>query len=333
VKKTRLCELLGIEYPVIQAPMDWITDAHLAAAVSNAGGLGVIGPNAGETEVTESVEETGERLRRQIRKAKTLTHKPFGVNLIYMEVPVGFPEGGNAFSDQCLKVTIEEGVAAAVLVGNAPETYTARLKEAGIKVLYRPLPMVNAAAAKRAESVGVDAFIAVGLEGGGHTGSDTMGTSVLVPLIADTLHIPVVAGGGFADGRGLAAALCWGAEGIYMGTRFIAAEECPAHANLKRAIVEAGGDSTMTIHGAIGIVRSLKTPLVEKCAELERNGGSQKDITDLYHSGYLKGMLEGNGTEGTFICGSGCCLINEVKPACEIIENVMAETEKILAGL
>jgi nitronate monooxygenase len=221
-------------------------------------------------------------------------------------------------------------VAAAALVGNAPEAYTARLKEAGIKVLYRPLPTVNAAVAKRAEAAGVDAFIAVGFEGGGHTGSDTIGTSVLVPLIADTLHIPVVAGGGFADGRGLAAALCWGAEGIYMGTRFIATEECPAHANVKQAIAEGGNDSTITIHGAIGIVRSLKTPLAERCAELERNGGSLKDVTDLYHSGYLKGMLEGNAKEGTFICGSGCCLIRDVKPASEVVRDVMRQAEKIL---
>jgi enoyl-[acyl-carrier protein] reductase II len=322
--------MLGIELPVIQAPMDWITDATLAAAVSNAGGLGVIGPNAGAREITESVQETGERLRRQIRKAKSLTERPFGVNLIYMEVPVSFPEGGNAFADLCLKVTIEEGVPVVVLVGNSPEVYTSRLKEAGIKVLYRPLPTVSVAVAKRAEQAGVDAFIAVGCEGGGHTGTDTASISVLVPLVVDSLRIPVVAGGGLSDGRGMAAALCLGADAIYMGTRFIATEECSAHEDVKRAIVEAGDGATAVLHGTIGTVRSLRTPLTERCADLERNGRDPKEITDLYHSGYLKGMLEGSGTDGTFICGSGCCLIGEVKTAGQVVRDITREAEEIL---
>ena len=131
MRKTRVCDLLGIEVPVIQAPMDWITDAVLAAAVSNAGGLGVIGPNAGERTVTEDIVETGERLRRQIKKMKSLTDRPFGVNLITFEVAIDFPEGGKPYSDQCLKVILEEDIPVAVLVGSGPETYTRQLKEAG----------------------------------------------------------------------------------------------------------------------------------------------------------------------------------------------------------
>ncbi len=333
MKKTRLCEVLGVEYPIIQAPMDWITDAGLAAAVSSAGGLGVIGPNAGEREVTDSIVETGERLRRQIRKAKRLTDKPFGVNLIYMEVPVGFPEGGNAFSDQCLKVVLEEGVPVVVLVGNAPQAYTKEVKRKGIKVLYRPLPEVSVAVAEKGEEAGIDAFVAVGFEGGGHTGDNCIATSVLVPQIVDALSIPVVAGGGIVDGRGLAAALSWGAQGIYMGTRFIATVECPAHENVKRAIVEADDMSTTAVRGSIGAVRGLKTPLVARCAEMEANGCDRKEITDTYHSGYRKGMLEGNTAEGAFICSSACGLIREVKSASAVVQDVAREAEQVLAGL
>jgi NAD(P)H-dependent flavin oxidoreductase YrpB (nitropropane dioxygenase family) len=333
MKKTRLCELLGIEYPVIQAPMDWITDAGLAAAVSNAGGLGVIGPNAGERTVTDNVVETGERLRREIRKAKSLTDKPFGVNLIVVELPIGFPEGGKAFSDQCLKVTLEEGVPVAVLVGNTPEAYAKQLKKAGIKVLHRALPAVNVAAARKAEEAGVDAFVAVGFEGGGHTGADCISTSVLVPQIVDALRIPVVAGGGIADGRGMIAALSWGAEGVYMGTRFIAPRECPAHEKVKQAIVKADDVSTLALRGILGMVRSLKTPLTTRCGEMEAAGYSLREITDLYHSGYIKGMLEGNAIEGTFICGSACGLIREIKGAATVVQDTIREADQILASL
>ena len=210
MKSNRLCELLGIEYPVIQAPMNWITGAELASAVSNAGGLGVLGPNAGANDETDDVIETGERLRQQIKKTKSLTHKPFGVNL--MSASTDLRPGSKPFSDQCTRVVLEEGVPAVVLAGDKPELYTDRLKEAGIKVLHRALP-VNVEIAQKAEQAGVDAFIAVGFEGGGHTGFYHIPTFVLVPQIVNALQIPVVAGGGIADSRGMSAALALGAEG------------------------------------------------------------------------------------------------------------------------
>lgn len=335
VKKTKmfaLCELLDIEYPVIQAPMNWITWAELAAAVSNAGGLGVIGPNAGERTVTKSVMETGERLRRQIRRIKSLTKKPFGVNLNTSQTIV-FPdkvESGNLFSDQCLKVILEEGIPAAVLIGSEPERYTKPLKEAGIKVLHRAMP-VNVAAARKAEQAGIDAFVAVGFEGGGHTGHDRIPTFVLIPQIVDALQIPVVAGGGIADGRGMAAALSLGAEGIYVGTRFIATTECPAHQTVKQAILDAGDTSTVTVSGLTGVLRALNTPLMERCVQMEASGSTLEEITDLYRAGYTKGMLEGNITEGNFVCGSGSGLIREVKSAAEVVREVLEEAERILA--
>ncbi len=331
MKKTGLCEVLGIQYPVIQASMNWITDAVLAAAVSNAGGLGVIGLNAGERTLTDSVQETGERLRRQIRKAESLTDRPFGVNLMAVEVPVGYPEGGKAFSDRCLEVILEESVPVVVVVGNSPSMYAKRLKEAGAKILFRGMP-VDVAAAREAEAAGIDAFVAVGFEGGGHTGGD-ISTSVLVPQIVDALRTPVVAGGGIADGRGLVAALSWGAQAVYIGTRFIATRECPAHENAKQAIVGADGDATVAVRGVLGVVRNLRTPLTERCAEMEATGRLPVEITNLYASGYMKGMLQGNIGEGTIGCGAGCGLIREVKDAAMVVRDVVGQAEQILARL
>jgi enoyl-[acyl-carrier protein] reductase II len=327
-----LCELLGIEYPVIQAPMNWITWAELAAAVSNAGGLGVIGPNAGERTETKSVVETGERLRREIRRIKSLTRKPFGVNLNTSETIV-FPNqlgSGNPFSDQCLRVILEEGIPVAVLIGSEPERYVRQLTDAGIKVIHRAMP-VNVTAAKKAEQAGVDALVAVGFDGGGHTGHDRIPTFVLIPQIVDVLKIPVVAGGGIVDGRGMAAALSLGAEGVYMGTRFIATTECPAHQNVKQAILDAADTSTVAVTGLTGVLRALKTPVMERCVQMEASGSTPLEVTDLYRSGYRKGMLEGNRTEGTFVFGSGAGLIREIKGAAEVVREVVKEAQKILA--
>ena len=255
MKKTLLCELLGIEYPVIQAPMNWITGAELAGAVSDAGGLGVIGPNAGERTQTNDVVETGERLRRQIRKVKSMTDKPFGVNL--MTFFADHADSSKAFSDQCLQVILEERVPVAVLAGSGPKEYTERLKKEQVKVLFRPL-QPNIVTAREAEEAGVDALIAVGFEAGGHAGYDRIPTLVLIPQIVDAVQIPVVAGGGIVDGRGMAAALALGAQGIFMGTRFVATTECSAHQNVKKAIVDAGDTSTVTVTGTVGVLRALE---------------------------------------------------------------------------
>ena len=329
MKKNSLCELLSIKYPVIQAPMNWITGAELAAAVSNAGGLGVIGPNAGERTETKDVVETGERLRRQIRKTKSLTQKPFGVNL--MTSNPDHPGGGSPFSDQCLKVILEESIQVVVLAGSEPEKYVKPLKDSGIKVLHRAMP-INVRVAKKAEEAGIDALVAVGFEGGGHTGHDRIPTFVLIPQIVNALRIPVIAGGGIADGRGMAAALTLGAEGVYMGTRFIATTECPAHPNVKQAILDAIDTSTVTVTGLDGVLRALKTPLMEHCVQMEASGSKPQEYVSLYRSRYMKGMLEGNMAEGTFVCGAGAGLIKEVKSAGDVVRNIVQEADQILAG-
>ena len=330
MKKTRLCELLGIEYPLIQAPMTWITWAELAAAVSNAGGLGVIGPNAGERTETADIVETGERLRRQIRKVKSLTNKPFGVNII-IALP-GYPPRGKEYSDQCVKIILEEGIPVAVLVGDGPEIYVKQLKEAGMKVLHRALP-VNVETARKAELAGVDALAAVGFEGGGHVG-DRIPTFVLIPQVVDALKIPVVAGGGIIGGRGMAAALALGAEGVYMGTRFIATTECPAHHNFKQAILDAKDTSTVTCTGPNRILRALKTPLLERALQMEVDGSIPLERALVYASGFLKGMLDGDmAVEGTLPCGAGAGLITEIKSAAEVVRDVVREADEILARL
>jgi enoyl-[acyl-carrier protein] reductase II len=319
---TYLCQMLDIEYPIIQAPMDWITNGEMVAAVSDVGALGVLGPNAGQRTVTTSVTETGERLRREIRKVRALTEKPFGVNLISMKSTDIFPE--DAYSDECHRVVVEEGVPVAVLVGDAPERYTRSLHAAGIRVLHRPIFMTREAALE-AEEAGVDALIVVGCEGGGHPGSAGETSSVLVPYMVDLVHIPVVAGGGIGDGRGVAAALTWGAEAAYLGTRFIAATECGAHENVKRAIVQAGEASTVLLPSSLGGLRALKNPVTERCQEMQANGCPAAEITETYHSGYMKGMLEGDLEEGTLVCGAACALVKRVERTSEIVLELVGQ--------
>jgi enoyl-[acyl-carrier protein] reductase II len=332
--KNRVCELLGIQYPVIQAPMNWITDSELAASVSNAGGLGIIGPNAGCTEVTSSVTETGERLRAEIRKAKLLSTKPFGVNLIAPEASIVFPEGADEskkYSDECLRVILAEGVPVVLLTGKVFEEYVRRLKDAGITILYRAMP-INVQAATEGERAGVDAIVAVSFEGGGHSGRDRLPTSTLIPQIVDAVKIPVVAGGGIVDGRGMAAALALGAEGVFMGTRFIASTECKAHWAVKQAIVDACDTGTLTVEGIPGVLRALKTPLIERCLGMETGGCSLREISETYDGGYRTGMLEGN-TEATIVCGAGAGLIKEVIGAAAIVTDIISEAQQVVAGL
>jgi enoyl-[acyl-carrier protein] reductase II len=330
MKKSGLCDLLGIEYPVIQAPMNWITGAELAAAVSHAGGLGVIGPNAGERTQTNDVTETGERLRRQIRKVKSVTDKPFAVNL--MTFFADHADNSKAFSDKCLQVVLEERVPVAVLAGSAPKEYTQRLKKERVKVLFRPL-RPSIITAREAEEAGVDVLIAVGFEAGGHAGYDRIPTLVLIPQIVDAVQIPVVAGGGIVDGRGMAAALALGAQGIFMGTRFVATTECSAHQNVKNAILDATDTSTVTVTGTVGVLRALKGPLMERCMQLEAGGGSPQEMSNLYRPGYAIGMVQGNMVEGTFVCGAGAGLIKEIKGAAEVVRDIVREADQIVGGL
>ena len=270
--------MLGIEYPIIQASMAWITDADLAAAVSQAGALGTIGPNAGAKKVTTDVMETGERLRAQIRRCKRMTNRPFAVNFV-----VGVGGLDREFSDRCVEVGIEEQVPLAIVSQGSPMVYTQRLKDAGMKVLHLCSTVRHA---KKAAGAGVDAVITSGTEGGGHSGFDQLGTLCLVPQAVDAVDIPVIAGGGIGDARGLVAALSLGAEGVYMGTRFIATKECPAHTNVKRAILEATDTGTIAVrHGSPFPTRDRKTG--DRGFVEERRGSIRLIVND-----FIRKMLE-----------------------------------------
>jgi enoyl-[acyl-carrier protein] reductase II len=326
MKKNSVCELLSIKYPIIQAPMSWISDAVLVASVSEAGGLGVLGPNAGAKTVTIDVFKTAERLREQIRKTKSLTKKPFGVNIMCFEQD-------QPFSDECVKVILKEGVAVGCLCGDHPERYIKQLKSAGMKLLLRPLPINSVEVARKAEQLGLDAIVAVGYEGGGHLGIDTTPTFVLVPRIARAVKIPVLAGGGIVDGRGMLAALILGAEGVYMGTRFIATNECPAHSTYKQAIINANDNSTTVFTGKVAICRAFKTPLVERFIEMEKAGTANAEENAKLHRHNSRPWITGNWDEAVFPCSAAAGLIKQVTSSAEVIQGMVKEMDQILDKL
>ena len=325
--KTRICELMGIEYPIIQAPMNWITGANLAVAVSNAGGLGTLGPNAGATEVTEDVALTGERLRSEIRKVKTLTDKPFAVNF-----PIGFGSVKD-FADRCVEVSLEEGIPAAITSMGSPKVYTSRFKEAGVKVFHL---VTSVKQAQKSAEAGVDAVVAQGFEAGGHGGSDELPTLVLIPQVVDAVKVPVVAAGGIADARGVVAALALGAEAVYMGTRFLATRECDAHPNLKQAVVDAGDTATIAWGKklGVGIGRSLKNEFIDKYIELETSGAPLEELGMhvLYHP-MRNALVQGDLDESEAPCGANAGMIHDILSAKEVIEKIVAEVPGILARL
>lgn len=348
--KTRVCELLNIQHPVVQASMAWVTSAEMVAAVSNAGGLGTLGPNAGATIITRDPQENAERMRAQIRKTKELTTKPFAVNVV---VP---GPGEEAFSEETVKVVLEEGVPVAIVSQGSGRVYTDRLKQAGMKVLH---VVGTPRHASSAEAAGVDAVITSGTEGGGHSGFDQLTTFTLVPQVADRVKIPVIAGGGVGDARGFVAALGLGAEGIYMGTRFIAVQECPVHQNWKELLVRSEATDTVAItHGRasaedvadvqaemrLGSVRCLRNEYVEKLLELEATGRSPEEIMEFFlspPSGYegkevSRSMIPavfGDVVQGGLGTGQVVGVIGDIPTCQELIERIMAEAERILDRL
>jgi enoyl-[acyl-carrier protein] reductase II len=318
MKKTRLCELLGIEYPIIQGGMVWIANAELAAAVSNAGGLGLISPNAGMSHNGDQVEN----LKKQIEIAKGLTSKPFGVNLPILNNPQI-----EALVDAVIKAKVKVVATAA---GN-PALYTSRFKEAGIKVLHLVAAVRHAQSAERR---GVDAVIAEGYEAGGHNGLDELTTLTLVPQVADAVSIPVVAAGGIADARGLVAALALGADGVQMGTRFVATRECAAHQNFKDAIVKATDTDTAITGRKLGPTRILRNEIATKLLDMEAAGASAEELQAFIGSSRSRtGQFEGDLAKGEAYCGSIAGMIKEIKSVAEVIQSIVENYDKVLARL
>lgn len=332
MKRARLCDLLGIEYPIIQAPMAWIAGAELAAAVSRAGGLGTIAPGAGQTEPSYEPEVVAEALRKEIRKAKSLTDKPFAVNL-----PIG--RRGKAVCDRRVEVAIEEGVEVAVVSMGSPEEYTQQLQRAGIKVLHAVSTVRQAV---KAAETGVDAVVAEGYEAGGHSGLDELTTMVLVPQVVDAVKIPVVAGGGIGDARSVVAAFALGAEGVYIGTRFMATFECTAHPKVKQAIVEAGDTSTVAYgRRTFSISRALRNEFTDKFLEMEFSGVSAEELRafDRFiapgdtQQRSVVALREGELVQGSVLCGAVAGLVKEVISAEEVVHRLVKGYEQVLSRL
>jgi enoyl-[acyl-carrier protein] reductase II len=311
--KTELCDLLGIEYPIIQGGMAWVATAELAAAVSEAGGLGIIGAGSMPKET----------LREEIRKANELTDKPFGVNLMLLVPHV----------NELFEVILDEQVAVVTTGAGNPQPYVEPLREKGIKVI----PVVpSVALARRVERHGVAAVIAEGTEAGGHVGSTT--TMALVPQVVDAVDIPVVAAGGIGDGRGLVAALALGALGVQMGTRFVCSEECTVHFNYKQALVKAADRSTVVTGQSIGApVRVIKNKLTKLYEEWEKDfvdGRKTREEIEELGIGRLKAAcLDGDVENGSVMAGQIAGLIREVKPVKEIISDIVEEAAKIIQDL
>lgn len=306
--KTRLTEILGLKYPVIQGGMAWVAESHLASAVSKAGGLGLIA----------AASAPAEWVREQIREVRKRTSCPFGVNIMMI----------SPNADEVAKIVVEEKVPVVTTGAGTPEKYMAMWKEAGVKVI----PVVaSVAMAKRMERCGADAIVAEGTEAGGHIGENT--TMVLVPQIADAVQIPVIAAGGIADGRGMAAAFMLGAEGIQMGTRFVATVEAEVHENYKQCITKAKDiDSRVTGRATGHPVRALRNKMTTEYIRLEKEGASFEELEHLTLGSLRKAVVDGDVKEGSVMAGQIAGLIADIKPCKEAIESIVSQAEVLLKG-
>ncbi|MEZ3419925.1 MAG: nitronate monooxygenase [Bacteroidales bacterium] len=305
--KSRICDMLGIQYPVFQGGMAWIADASLAAAVSNAGGLGLISSVNAGTEV----------VRNEVRKCKELTDKPFGVNIM-LQAP-------NAA--EIAAMVVEEGVKILTTGAGSPAQYMEMWKAAGIKVI----PVVaSVALALKMQSAGADAVVAEGAESGGHVGE--LHTMALVPQIVDALDIPVVAAGGICDGRGAAAAFMLGADAIQVGTRFLAAEECTAHNVYKEKILKATDISTIVTGKTLGHpVRSLKTPFSKSFAKMEADPSVTPEEILAFGTGALRKAVKEGDLNGSYMAGECAGMVKKIEPAKSIVEDLILGAEKVMA--
>jgi enoyl-[acyl-carrier protein] reductase II len=305
---TRLTKLLGIEHPIIQGGMAWTATWELVAAVSNAGGLGVIGAGHMPTDL----------LREQIRAAKRATDRPFGVNLMLLTPHI----------DELVQMVLDEGAPVVTTGAGNPGRYMTALQEKGIKVL--PIAP-STALARRLEAAGADAIIGEGMEAGGHIGELT--TMVLIPQLVDALSIPVVAAGGIADGRGIAAAFALGAEGVQMGTRFMCASECTIHPDVKARIIKARDRDTVVTGTSTGHpVRVLKNKLSRQIEELDRANQPEK-IEELGAGKLAAAMREGDVETGSLMAGQCSAMVDSIQPAAEIIAELVSEAESVMRGL
>ena len=317
MKKTRICNLLEIKYPILQGGMLWIANAELGAAVSNAGALGIISPLAG----MESQGDSSENLRLQITKARELTEKSFGVN-----IPLDLQQSGIL-----IDIILKEEVRIIVTSAGNPTHYTELLRQNGVRVIH-VVSSVNQA--QIAESSNVNAIIVEGVEAAGHLGFDELPLFSLIPQVADAVSIPVIAAGGIVDARGVVAALSLGAEGVQLGTRFVTVEENIANIRYKQAIIEAQDTDTVVTCRRLLPTRSLKTEFAQKLIELEESGASASDIREfLGYSRARGGQLEGDLINGEAYCGASAGLIKEILPVASVVQRLVEGYKEVLQNL
>ena len=306
--KTKITELLGIEYPIIQGGMAWVAEHKLAAAVSNAGGLGLIGAASAPPEI----------VREEVRKCRELTDKPFGVNIMLL----------NPNADEVAKMVVEEGVKVVTTGAGSPSKYMSMWKEAGVVVI----PVVaSVAMAKMMERAGADAVVAEGMESGGHIGSTT--TMALLPQVVDAVSIPVIGAGGIGDGRGFAAAYMLGAEAVQMGTRFVVANESIVHENCKNKVVKASDvDSEVTGLSTGHPVRCLRNKMTREYLKLEKEGAEFMELEKLTLGTLRNAVIDGDVVNGTVMAGQIAGLIKKQQSCKEMIEEIMTEAEALLGN-
>jgi enoyl-[acyl-carrier protein] reductase II len=299
----RVKELFGIEYPIIQAGMIWCAGWELASAVSNAGGLGLIGSGSMKPDI----------LRGHILKCKQCTDKPFGVN-----VPLIYPS-----SEEFMKIIVEEEVKIVFTSAGNPAKWTAFLHEHGITVVH---VVASVRSAKKCEESGVDAIVAEGFEAGGHNGREETTTMVLIPMVREAVTLPLIAAGGIATGRGMLAAMALGAEGVQIGTRFVASEESSAHPAFKQKVIEAKDGDTILSLKKVMPVRIIKNKFFSEIETLENGGGSREELSALLgHGRSRRGMFEGDTEEGELEIGQASGLVKGIRPAAEIVMEIMNE--------
>lgn len=313
--KTRITEFFGIERPIVQGGLMWIARAELASAVANAGGIGFM---------TALTFPDAQALRAEIHKCSEMTDKPFGVNLSFLPSlrPIDYP----AYIDVC----IEEGIQFIETAGRNPEPYMEQLKSAGIKVVHKCTSVRHAV---KAEKIGCDVVSIDGFEAAGHPGEDDVTSLILVPLTRDAISIPIIASGGFADGRGLVSALCLGADGMNMGTRFVATKEAPVHDNVKQALIHHGERDTRLIMRTLrNTERVMHNTVVDKVLEVENKGDTTIEDIAPFVSGFVgKAMLEdGDMEKGLLAAGQSMGLIRDIPTCQELLDRIMAEAKQII---
>ncbi|MBS4033112.1 MAG: nitronate monooxygenase [Ignavibacterium sp.] len=305
--ETRITKLFNIKYPIIQAGMVWVSGWKLASAVSNCGGLGLIGAGSMKPDL----------LREHIQKCKTATDKPFGVNIPLLR--------GDA--DQLVKTTIDEGVKIVFTSAGHPKKFAALFKENDVKLVH---VVPNIKYGLKAQESGCDAVVGEGVEAGGHNGADQLTTFTLVPQLVDALNIPVIAAGGIADGRGILAALALGAEGVQIGTRFAATVESSAHENYKRKVVESQNGDTVLAFRKIGLVRMMKNDFALRAVKAELDGWNEEQLKELLGTKRERlGIFEGDETEGELEAGQGVGLIKDIPIVKELFERLFSEYQSL----